>query len=348
MESVNTRIDQSLARGLTKRYLRNCRASQDISAAVINAEMSGKKNFVDRCLRRFEKTMAATLVHKSIQGKRSKRLGGVTNLYPFDVNALALREEDVLYAIDVKIRNDGDAEMLEPRWAISHHAIQRIYERAGALQEVESDGIHRVVLESLLFAPPVAFFFDHFSDIDLLASLDSGEKPREKAFGISLASPFGLFLCELNHEIMVLKTFVATEMLTEEQGRIRTRQIQKLRPYVNTMLPYERSDSSWVVPQNEHDMILTSTKKLALRDMLESSVDTFNLVGGGVENAVMACLRQWKLHGLEDEETYYGQKSHPVGSLVEMLRDVLLANGWDGGIEMFAKLFKKGLRHPAQ
>ena len=297
--------------------------------------------------------MGSRILHRATYGKKTNRIGGMTILFPWSENIQAERTEEMLYAHRLKVLGDATIDDECPHnWGISHHAIQRLFERNASLEAIETTKIHLFIKKALLYVPITSFFTTLLCQIDWIEgtiqdSKIAGPGETEKSFGISIPSPFGMFLAQFDRNVMSIKTFISLDMLNDEQLLARQEQVKKLKPYLESSFVYDHFDgpvemlSSFGIGVGKNIRALGWLKTLVFRDILESSISNFILTGPNVDQLVQSAT---KIFPLADEtNTYYGQEEHHVRKIISVLREALKDNGWEGGIRAMTPAMNVGL-----
>jgi hypothetical protein len=239
-------MDEKLAKGLTKQFFRNWDDITDKKINEItylfldNANSRHKKKLWTKIESRFKGPWNNFSTHFSIFGtKRKPRLGFVC-LVEGDFNPREKWDEILLFSrrilitfnpFDINVSDDIDF------W-ISHHALQRMFERNSNLKWDEFENSIETIRQELKFVLISKFIWNFLINING-ERVDPSIAHEVKDLSFAIPTLNGNLYGKLSKKnSMDIRTFIELGQLTTEQVKMRLSLIEAMEPYTNFFLPY--------------------------------------------------------------------------------------------------------------
>lgn len=218
-------MDDSLAKGLTKRFFRELDEKLDgrINSLPTNL-ISGKKVSLKNW-ERFEKAFVERMSPVSLDivkfGSKKNRKIGWTGFLPTSTNHAQSREENVLYPYQRIYSSEGISDSLRGRWSASHHLIRRFFQRGAKSVDITSAMMMDMVFSELKY---VSFWADVLYEQILFGERLVKKQGFEKTRFI-IPSKSGYFVAVWTKPCLSLKTFIGLDTASEIELELREKMI---------------------------------------------------------------------------------------------------------------------------
>ena len=218
-------MDDSLAKGLTKRFFRELNEKTDESINSLPTNLiSGEKVSLKKW-ERFEKAFVERMSPVSLDivkfGSKKNRKIGWTGFLPTSTNHAQSREENVLYPYQRIYSSEGVSDSFSGRWSASHHLIRRFFQRGAKTTDLNSTVMMDMVFSELKY---VSFWADVLYEQILFGERLVKERGFEKTRFI-LPSKSGYFVAVWTKPSLSLKTFIGLDTASQKELELREKMI---------------------------------------------------------------------------------------------------------------------------
>jgi hypothetical protein len=228
-------VDKSLAKGLTKRFIREypvvaLRELRDIQSSLSKTKSQKKKQ--KKLFDRIRSNSNSLCMAPNAFGSEKKRYISFTIFDFGDRNPLGYDEQLLLPTNILYARNHDDVTSAAPQFGISHHAIQRFFERSDLVSADSFEDSFKFIIKETRYL----FFWCFFLKTQLVISLmdKSHLWPYVERFSFLIPSPNGIFLAECRRfevddgsakAFFRIKTFLSLKELSSSQLSLRLNMI---------------------------------------------------------------------------------------------------------------------------
>lgn len=233
-------IDESLARGLTKQFLSEYQqhtltmASKfELSQQILTSRKSWEKYST-----RFLSDANTGIIHGATYGSKRRPYLGWLALFTAGTNMAKDREESVLALVKWDLSwHSEDLLEAEMRLCLSHHAVQRLFQRSTFQRDTQFEECFLFFKKQLTF---LAFWWAIWSGI----GINPFKKlPEFQSINVPIPARDGMFLAEVTFQSSSLpnfdiRTFIGDHQMTEEQANIKQLMIQASKPYLSSNFMY--------------------------------------------------------------------------------------------------------------
>lgn len=234
-------MDISLAKGLTKELFRqipiNLNKKLDLMLALY---LRSKKvsSFINKYNQLLDSKWNNFSIHHSVFGNKRKLSIGFTILDIQEIHHYHLRNEPLL--ISKQMCFDSDTGKVEDKsfsdFVISHHVIQRLFQRNENFETNEYEQIFNLIKNELQFAS----FWSQFWRTLFLFITNATRNENLSLLSIPIPTCDGLLFGNFpdGQNFLDIRTFVSDEMLTEKQINIKNKLINFNKPFLKNHLSY--------------------------------------------------------------------------------------------------------------
>ena len=235
-------MDESLAKGLTKRFFRDYIFETGVIGSILSNHSKKRSNRIDFWLTEVRRKASHCLIHSAKFGTKKRVGAGWSLLLGSRYNEAKDWEESVMYPYDYVFVNNKLQEDNQPFWCISHHAIQRIFQRKIGAETSDLKELVSCVTAELRFVTLISYVLNRaFSRVLRGFPLDEHDD-----FDLICPTDNGLFLCELNFlegdtgiiPQLQLRSWISLDMLRPEQLESRERLMKRASPFTEMHLIY--------------------------------------------------------------------------------------------------------------
>jgi hypothetical protein len=234
-------MDISLAKGLTKELFRQIPLNLDKKLDLMLAlYLRSKKvsSFINKYNQLLDSNWNNFSIHHAVFGNKKKMSIGFTILDIQEIHHYHLRDENLL--ISQQMCFDTDTGKIEdkpnPDFAISHHVIQRLFQRNKNFETNNYEEIFTLIKHELQFVS----FWSQFWNTLLLTFTILTEKENLSLLSIPIPTCDGLLFGHFpdGQKFLDIRTFVNDEMLSEDQINIKNKLITFNKPFLKNHLSY--------------------------------------------------------------------------------------------------------------
>lgn len=326
-------MDESIAKGLTKRMLRYLSEENSNFSSSLRGWLdtkSTKKSYKSaQSLADFLcQKHSHLLVHSCSFGKRNKRKHGLTYLRNGDLNPSLNWKERILFPHQIIVGSQGIEDHHSIKWMISHHAVQRWLQRSsiGAdLEQVKDAELMSALTDELVYIPITSF---------ALGGLQIEPRHVGKRFKLTVAGKTGAFRCQFTpseieegRKVLALdvRTYLAEQMLTNTEQLAVASQRSRLELYVPSHIPYNFRQKPFQGADDPSSRAERLILELMVGDIRSNAQETYLIE----DQDLCELLIEWySTFPLNDE-------------LVNFSREVIGQKGWVAGYNILLNLFRK-------
>ena len=237
-------MDESLAKGLTKRFFREYNPEiEKLHGQVFSDRKKSSQKKIDFRLNQIRRKAPHLIVHSARFGSKKQRCVGWTFLASYNDNDAKGWEEALMLPATVAFIANKEQEIGVQAWCISHHAIQRIFQRKNTIKTFDLNVLASSITAELDYVAVIAFVLGRVSQ----RLFDSGELAKSDVVEFVCPTLNGLFLCELHcleedgrlFPQLYLRSWISVAILRAEQTEVRRRLIARFQPFLEVHYPYE-------------------------------------------------------------------------------------------------------------
>ena len=233
-------IDESLAKGLTKQFLAEYQQHTLKMAEKFKLSqqtLTSRKSW-ERYSARFLSDANTGIIHGATYGSKRRPYLGWLALFTAETNIAKDREESVLSLVKWDLSwHSEDLLEAEIKLCLSHHAIQRLFQRSTFQRDTQFQKCFLFFKKQLTF---LAFWWAIWSGI----GINPFKKlPELQSINVPIPAQDGMFLAEVTFQNSGLpnfdiRTFIGDHQMTEEQARVKVLMIQASKPYLSSNFMY--------------------------------------------------------------------------------------------------------------